>query len=145
MGQHQANISKQGQLVDQNYANGTFFMAMSTIEEIERMARGLDKGQKEFGKYDHSDYSWKDYQQLKNQLKTQIGLVHISIFEFDKLHQSGFSLPKNYDLQKVMDRLEKTKNLLSDDKDMVLMCRDLQSLVNKQYNQINSYQMNFDQ
>ncbi len=105
MGQHQVNISKQGQLVDQNYANGTFFMAMSTIEEIERMAQGLDKGQKEFGKYDHSNYSWKDYQQLKNQLKTQINLVHISIFEFDKLYQSGFSLPKNYDLQKVMDRL----------------------------------------
>jgi hypothetical protein len=34
MGQNQVKTSKQNQLVDQNYANGTFFMAMSTIEEI---------------------------------------------------------------------------------------------------------------
>jgi len=79
MGQNQVTTSKQSQLVDQNYANGTFFMAMSTIEEIERAATGIKNGNKEFGKYDHCDYGWKDYQQLKNQLKTQIGLVHISI------------------------------------------------------------------
>jgi hypothetical protein len=75
MGQGQATTSKQSQLVDQNYANGTFFMAMSTIEQIERAALGIKKGNKEFGKYDHYDYAWKDYQQLKNQLKTQLSLV----------------------------------------------------------------------
>ena len=32
MGQGQEQASKQSQLVDQNYANGTFFMAMSTLE-----------------------------------------------------------------------------------------------------------------
>lgn len=32
-----AQLSQQSQLVDQNYATGTFFMAMSTIEEIERV------------------------------------------------------------------------------------------------------------
>lgn len=133
MGQNQATTSKQSQLVDQNYANGTFFMAMSTLEQIERAAEGLNKGPKEFGKYDHYDYAWKDYQQLKNQLKTQISLVHISIVEFDKLYQNAFSLPKNYDLERVMKRLEESKTFLREDKDMVYMCTDLQNLVKKQY------------
>ena len=121
MGQEQSITSKQSQLVDQNYANGTFFMAMSTIEHIERTAAGLnkDRNKKEFGKYDHYDYNWKDYQQLKNQLKTQIGLVHVSIAEFDKLYQSGFSLPKNYDINKVLQRLDNFKILLQEDRDMV--------------------------
>ena len=46
MGQHKATISKQEKLVDLNYANSTFFMAMSTIEEIERMKLGFEQGQK---------------------------------------------------------------------------------------------------
>ena len=145
MGQGQEQASKQSQLVDQNYANGTFFMAMSTIEQIERAAAGLNKGPKEFGKYDHYDYAWKDYQQLKNQLKTQISLVHISIVEFDRQYQNGYNLPKNYDLERVMKRLEESKNILGKDRDMVEMCTDLQSLVRKQYQQINSYNMSFDQ
>ena len=31
---NQKQISKQEQAVDQNYANGTLFMAMSTLEQL---------------------------------------------------------------------------------------------------------------
>lgn len=69
--------STKAQIVDQNYAHGTLFMAMSTLEEIQQKLE-KNTGAKEFGRYDIANYSWKDLSALKSQLKTQLRLLEIS-------------------------------------------------------------------
>lgn len=60
------------------------------------------------------------------------------------MYKDGFKLPKNYNLQKVLNRLEYSiKNF--QDPDMKAMCHDLANLALKQFGNIQSRNMNFDQ
>ncbi len=101
----------QAQTIDQNYANGILFMAMSTIETLESKVRDKDqrvtRDRKEFGSYDRHDYSAKEVSELKGQLRNNVMLLANSKMAFELTYDKGsYQLPTNYDMKKVLDRLE---------------------------------------
>ena len=104
-------INKQAQTVDQNYANNILFMALSTLESIEQRLkdgkRAPVREQKEFGRYDKHDYSYKELAELKAQLRNNVMLLAYSKRAFEKTYGSGsYVLPSNYDLLRVVARLK---------------------------------------
>ncbi len=72
--QDQMLMQNQKQISDQNYANHSIFMALSTLESLQI---AFDKSNikfedKRFGYYDKHDYSSKSIMELKEQLQTQL-------------------------------------------------------------------------
>ncbi len=72
--QDQMQVQNQKQISDQNYANYSIFMALSTLESLQI---AFDKSNikfedKRFGYYDKHDYSSKTIMELKEQLQTQL-------------------------------------------------------------------------
>ena len=102
MGNSQGTLQtrSKAQMVDQNYAHGTFFMAMSTLESLEQKLCGT-QGRKTFGAYDHHDYSYKGAWELIDQLITHVQLLDASIIAFQRKYGDTYTLPENFDIERV--------------------------------------------
>lgn len=70
------------QMVDQNFANNTLFMTLSDIEAIEQKYLYTSSKPKQFGMYDPVDYSHREVDVLKEQLRMKLFLVKNSLFYF---------------------------------------------------------------
>lgn len=78
----QEQVTKKAQMVDQNYANSTLFMTLSDIEAIEQKYLHSQSRPKQFGMYDPIDYSHREIDVLKEQLRLKLILVKSSLLCF---------------------------------------------------------------
>lgn len=81
-------------MVDQNFANNTLFMTLSDIEAIEQKYLYGSSKPKQFGMYDPVDYSHREIDVLKEQLRIKLFLVKSSIECFRQDYGNGeYRLP----------------------------------------------------
>ena len=78
-GQGQQQAQRKEQMVDQNFANNTLFMTLSDIEAIEQKYLHSSPKPKQFGMYDPVDYSHREIDVLKEQLRIKLFLVKSSL------------------------------------------------------------------
>lgn len=78
-GKRQEHFQKRGQMVDQNFANNTLFMTLSDIEAIEQKYLHSSPKPKQFGMYDPVDYSHREVDVLKEQLRLKLFLTNTSM------------------------------------------------------------------
>ena len=94
---NQAQSQRQNQVVDQNYANNTLYMALSIFETLQHRIEGKRR-KKEFGAYDVYDYWEKSFPELLSQAMTNIMLICASRQCFNSEYgQGSYKLPKSYD------------------------------------------------
>jgi hypothetical protein len=93
---YQGQVQKREQMVDQNYANNTLFMTLSDIETIEQKYL-QQRAPKQFGMYDPCDYSHREIDVLKEQLRLKLGLVKSSLHSFSQDYGTGsYKLPRDF-------------------------------------------------
>ena len=78
-GKRQEHFQKRGQMVDQKFANNTLFMTLSDIEAIEQKYLHSSPKPKQFGMYDPVDYSHREIDVLKEQLRLKLFLTNTSM------------------------------------------------------------------
>jgi hypothetical protein len=89
-------------MVDQNFANNTLFMTLSDIETIEQKYL-QQRSPKQFGMYDPVDYSYREIDVLKEQLRLKLILVKSSLYGFSQDYGTGsYILPRDFDKYRVI-------------------------------------------
>ena len=110
-GQYQHQGQKKTQMVDQNFANDTLFKTLSAIEALEQKYLYSGSMPKQFGMYDSVDYSDREIDVLKEQLRIKLFLVKGSLEFFKQDYGNGqYRLPQNFDENMVLERLKQFQN-----------------------------------
>ena len=93
-------------MVDQNYANNTLFMTLIDIEAIEQKYLYPKPQPKQFGMYDPVDYSHREIEVLKEQLRLKLILVKSSLLCWNQDYGNGsYKLPRDFNQERVIQRL----------------------------------------
>jgi hypothetical protein len=130
--QYQHQGQKKTQIVDQNFANNTLFMALSAIEALEQKYLYSGSMPKQFGMYDPVDYSDREIDVLKEQLRVKLFLVKGSLEFFKQDYGNGqYRLPQSFDENMVLERLKQFQNTFKarQDDDCYHMCEDLKRML----------------
>lgn len=130
--QYQHHGQKKNQMVDQNFANNTLFMALSVIEALEQKHLCSSSMPKQFGMYDAADYSDREIDVLKEQLRIKLFLVKGSIESFKQDYGTGkYKLPQDFNESMVLKRLKQFQDTFKakNDDDCFQMCEDLKKML----------------
>ena len=131
-GQYQHQGQKKTQMVDQNFANDTLFKTLSAIEALEQKYLYSGSMPKQFGMYDPVDYSDREIDVLKEQLRVKLFLVKGSLECFKQDYGNGqYKLPQSFDENMVLERLKQFQNTFKarQDDDCFQMCEDLKRML----------------
>ncbi len=123
------------QMVDQNFANNTLFMTLSDIEAIEQKYLYTSSKPKQFGMYDPVDYSHREVDVLKEQLRLKLFLTNTSMQCFRQDYGTGqYRLPQSFNEEMVLQRLNGFQKTFQkkQDEDCFQMCEDLKKMMQGQ-------------
>lgn len=117
--------------------------ALSTLESLEGQVKGnrIPQSQKNYGYYDKINYDAKNYDELKSQLQSQLGVLKASkqVFQQENPH-SKYEMPKAFDQQAMDNEIKRYKVAFKNDPELKAMCSDFEKINKGDYHS----QMNFE-